>query len=44
MRDADVGRINVPVDIEIADLAVALLADVIREPANRQQIVGLKEG
>ena len=43
MRDANVRGIDVPIDVEIADVAVALLAHVIREPADRQQIVRLEE-
>ena len=38
MRHADVGRIDVPVDVEVADVAVALLANVIGEPAEREQV------
>ena len=38
MRDADVRRIDVPVDVEIGDVAVALLANVVGQPANGQQI------
>src|SRR5208282_2616499 len=43
MRDADIRRIDVPVDVEVADVAVALLADVVREPADCEQIVRLEE-
>src|SRR5579875_2247962 len=39
MCAADVRRIDVPVDVEIADIAVELFADVIRQPADGQQIV-----
>src|SRR3984885_7204135 len=39
MRAADVCRIDVPVDIVVADVTVTLLADVIREPADGQEIV-----
>src|ERR1700758_352789 len=38
MRHANVGRIDVPVDVEVADVAVALFADVVRQPAKGQQI------
>ena len=38
MRAADVGGIDVPVDVEVADVAVALFAHIIRQPANGQQI------
>ena len=43
VRHADIRRIDVPVDVEVADIAVALLAHVIREPADRQQVVRLEE-
>ena len=39
VRAADIGRIDVAVDVVIADVAVALFADMIGEPADRQQIV-----
>src|SRR6185437_3496260 len=35
---ADVRRIDVPVDVVVAEVAVALLANMIREPSNGQQI------
>ena len=38
MRYADIGRIDVAIDVEIGDITVALFADVIGEPAHRQQI------
>ena len=38
MRDAHVGRINVPVHIEEARIAVALLADEIGEPPHGKQV------
>ena len=38
MSDTNVGRINVPVDVEIGDVAVLFFAHVIREPADRQQV------
>jgi hypothetical protein len=41
MRYANIRGINVPVDVVVADIAVFLLADVIREPAKRKQIVRL---
>jgi len=43
MRDADVGGIDVAIDVEIADVAVALFADVIGKPADGEEIVRLKE-
>src|ERR1700733_3288024 len=39
VRAADIRRIDVPVDVVVADIAVTLLADVIREPADGQEIV-----
>src|SRR5882762_11949103 len=38
MRDAYVGRIDVAIDVEKAGIAVTLLADGIREPANGEQV------
>src|SRR5258708_10283462 len=38
MCDADVRRIDVAVDVVIGDVPVALLADVVCEPADGQQI------
>ena len=38
MRHANIGGIDVPIDVEVANVAVALLTNVIREPAQRQQI------
>ena len=38
VRDADVGGIDVAIDVEEADVAVALLAHVIGEPADGQQV------
>ena len=32
-----------PVDVEIADFPVALLADMVGEPAQREKVVRLKE-
>src|ERR1700728_1500646 len=43
MRDANIGGIDVAVHVEVGDVAVAFLADVIREPAYAQQIVRLIE-
>src|SRR5208282_4673707 len=43
MRDAHVRRIDVPVDVEVADVAVPLLANVVREPPKRKQVVRLVE-
>src|SRR5712692_4094196 len=36
MRHADVGGVDVAVDVEVADVAVALLADVVVQPAHGQ--------
>ena len=38
VRHADVGGIDVPVDVEVADVAVPLLAHVVGQPAQRQQV------
>ena len=38
MSDTNVGRINVPVDVEIGDVAVFFFAHVIRHPANGQEV------
>src|SRR6185312_200465 len=38
MRAADIRGIDVPVDVVVADVAVTLLANMIREPSNGQQI------
>ncbi len=38
MRYADVGRIDVAIDVVISDVAVALFANVIGQPAYRQKI------
>src|SRR5579863_3385766 len=38
MRHANVGGIDVPIDVEVADVAVALFAGVIRQPAQGQQV------
>src|SRR5256885_8784480 len=38
VRYANVRRINVPVDVVIGDVAMPLFADVVRQPAYRQQI------
>ena len=38
MRDADVRGIDVAIDVVIGDVAVALFADVIGEPADREKI------
>ena len=43
VRDANVRGIDVPVDVEVADVSVALLAHVIRKPADGQQVVRLEE-
>src|SRR5271163_317164 len=39
MRHADIGGIDVAIDVEIGDVAVAFFADVIREPAYSEKIV-----
>src|SRR3984893_10911352 len=39
MRHADIRGIDVPVDVEVADVSVAFLAHVVGQPANRQQVV-----
>jgi len=36
--NADVGRINVPVDVEIRSVAVQAFANMVRQPANRKDI------
>jgi hypothetical protein len=38
MRHADVGRIDVTVDVEIGDVAMFLFADVVGEPADGEQV------
>src|ERR1700739_2008053 len=38
MRHADVRWVDVPVNVEVANVAVALFADVVRQPAQGQQI------
>src|SRR5712664_359606 len=38
MRDAYVGRIDVAIDVEKAGIAVTLLADGIRKPANGEKV------
>src|SRR6185437_7655588 len=43
MRDADVCGIDVAVDVEKADVAMTLLADMIGEPAQGQEIVRFEE-
>ena len=37
MRQANIRRIDMPIDVEIGDVAVPLLANVVREPADSQQ-------
>ena len=44
MRHADVSRVDVPVDVEVAHVAVALLANVVGQPAQGQQIGRAVEG
>ena len=38
MRDADIRGIDVAVDVEIGDVAVLFFADVVGEPADREQV------
>ena len=38
VRYANISGIDVPVDVEVGDIAMALLANVIRQPADCQQI------
>ncbi len=38
MGHANVGGIDVAIDVEVADVAVALLANVVREPAEGEQV------
>ena len=40
MRHAHIRGIDVAIDVEIGDVAMAFFADVIREPAYAQKIVG----
>jgi hypothetical protein len=41
---ADVGGVEVAIDVEVADVAVLVLADVVGQPAQRQQVAGPIEG
>ena len=43
VRHANVRGIDVPVDVEVADVPVALLAHVVREPADGQQVVRFEQ-
>ncbi len=43
MRDANVRGIDVAIHVVIGHVAVALFADVIREPADREKIGGSVE-
>jgi len=38
MRDANVGRIDVAVDVVVGDVAVLFLADVVGEPADSEKV------
>src|SRR6202171_6805747 len=38
MGDANVGRVDVAIDVEVGDVAVALLADVVGEPTDGEEI------
>ncbi len=42
MRHANIRGIDVPVDVEVANVPVPLLAHVVRQPAHGKQIVRLK--
>ena len=44
MGHADVRRIDVAINVVVAEVAVTLFANVIRKPAQRQHVVGLEEG
>jgi hypothetical protein len=44
MCHADIGGIDVAIDVEISDVSVALFADIICEPANAEQVMRLIEG
>ena len=39
MRHANVGGVDVAIDIEVGDIAVLFFANEIRQPAHRQKIV-----
>jgi hypothetical protein len=41
--DANVGVVDVPVDVEVGDVAVHALAHVIGQPADRQNVAGAVE-
>src|SRR5580704_14851112 len=41
MRYANIRGVDVAVDVVVADVSVLLLADVVREPSERQQVVRL---
>ena len=41
MRHANVGGIDVAIDVVIGDVAVALFANIIGQPAHREKIGGL---
>src|SRR5271156_1792226 len=41
--DANVGRVNVAIDVVVGDVAMLLFANVIREPAHAQKIVRFVE-
>ena len=43
MRDADIGGIDVAINVEIGDVAVFFFAHEIREPAYGEKIVGFIE-
>src|ERR1700690_1621651 len=43
VRHANVRRIDVPVDVEIADLSVSFLPYMIRKPSDGQEVRRLKE-
>ena len=43
-RDADVGGVDVAIDVEVGDVAVESLADEVGEPADGEDVAGLVEG
>jgi hypothetical protein len=42
-RDTDVGVVDVPVDVEVSRVAVQALANMIRQPPDRQDVAGTVE-
>src|SRR5581483_5327613 len=43
-EDAQVGRVDVPVDDEVDPVAGSLALDAVRQPAEAEQVVGLQAG